>query len=118
MGTIADAKFTHNYNCYNGHFIGCLLIIRYSFFKKAGRLRKRHRRHKKAEINRSPPFHYHYCLFTTSLGILSWTPAGMLSGSFRISILCFTMYGQYFLVPKYFIEARMIVSPFFSVYSA
>lgn len=26
MGTIADAKFTHNYNCYNGHFIGCLLI--------------------------------------------------------------------------------------------
>ena len=24
MGTIADAKFTHNYNCYNGHFIGCL----------------------------------------------------------------------------------------------
>ena len=28
MGTIADAKFTHNYNCYNGHFIGCLLINR------------------------------------------------------------------------------------------
>lgn len=25
MGTIADAKFTHNYNCYNGYFIGCLL---------------------------------------------------------------------------------------------
>ena len=24
MGTIADAKFTHNYNSYNGHFIGCL----------------------------------------------------------------------------------------------
>ena len=24
MGTIADAKFTHNYNCYNGYFIGCL----------------------------------------------------------------------------------------------
>ena len=27
MGTIADAKFTHNYNCYNGHFIGCLPIF-------------------------------------------------------------------------------------------
>lgn len=24
MGTIADAKFTHNYNYYNGYFIGCL----------------------------------------------------------------------------------------------
>ena len=24
MGTIADAKFTHNYNFYNGYFIGCL----------------------------------------------------------------------------------------------
>ena len=24
MGTIADAKFTHNYNRYNGYFIGCL----------------------------------------------------------------------------------------------
>ena len=27
MGTIADAKFTHNYNCYNGYFIGCLLFL-------------------------------------------------------------------------------------------
>ena len=26
MGTIANAKVTHYYNCYNGHFIGCLLI--------------------------------------------------------------------------------------------
>ena len=24
MGTIADAKFTHNYNCYNRYFVGCL----------------------------------------------------------------------------------------------
>ena len=27
MGTIADAKFTHYYNCYNGYFIGCLRLI-------------------------------------------------------------------------------------------
>ena len=27
MGTIANAKVTHYYNCYNGDFIGCLLII-------------------------------------------------------------------------------------------
>ena len=26
MGTIANAKVTHYYNCYNGDFIGCLLI--------------------------------------------------------------------------------------------
>ena len=25
MGTIANAKVTHYYNCYNGDFIGCLL---------------------------------------------------------------------------------------------
>ena len=24
MGTIANAKVTHYYNCYNGDFIGCL----------------------------------------------------------------------------------------------
>ena len=27
MGTIANAKVTHYYNCYNGDFIGCLLFI-------------------------------------------------------------------------------------------
>lgn len=27
MGTIANAKVTHYYNCYNGDFIGCLLCI-------------------------------------------------------------------------------------------
>ena len=27
MGTIANAKVTHYYNCYNGDFIGCLLYI-------------------------------------------------------------------------------------------
>lgn len=27
MGTIANAKVTHYYNCYNGDFIGCLLIF-------------------------------------------------------------------------------------------
>ena len=32
--------------------------------------------------------------------------------------LCFTMYGQYFLVPKNLTEARMIVSPFCKVYSS
>ena len=26
MGTIANAKVTHYYNCYNGDFIGCLLL--------------------------------------------------------------------------------------------
>ena len=26
MGTIANAKVTHYYNCYNGDFIGCLPI--------------------------------------------------------------------------------------------
>ena len=26
MGTIANAKVTHYYNCYNGDFIGCLRI--------------------------------------------------------------------------------------------
>lgn len=29
MGTIANAKVTHYYNCYNGDFIGCLLIFLY-----------------------------------------------------------------------------------------
>ena len=24
MGTIANAKVTHYYNCYNGYFVGCL----------------------------------------------------------------------------------------------
>ena len=27
MGTIANAKVTHYYNCYNGDFIGCLHIL-------------------------------------------------------------------------------------------
>jgi len=27
MGTIANAKVTHYYNCYNGDFIGCLHFI-------------------------------------------------------------------------------------------
>lgn len=26
MSTIANAKVAHNYNCYNGYFIGCLLL--------------------------------------------------------------------------------------------
>lgn len=26
MGTIANAKVTHYYNCYNGYFVGCLLL--------------------------------------------------------------------------------------------
>ena len=26
MGTIANAKVTHYYNCYNGDFIGCLQL--------------------------------------------------------------------------------------------
>lgn len=33
MGTIANAKVTHYYNCYNGDFIGCLRISP-SEFKK------------------------------------------------------------------------------------
>ena len=32
MGTIANAKVTHYYNCYNGDFIGCLLFGK-SFFE-------------------------------------------------------------------------------------
>lgn len=35
MGTIANAKVTHYYNCYNGDFIGCLLL------KKDNRLFKK-----------------------------------------------------------------------------
>lgn len=31
MGTIANAKVTHYYNCYNGDFIGCLLQNKNSF---------------------------------------------------------------------------------------
>ena len=27
MGTIANAKVTHYYNCYNGDFIGCLRLF-------------------------------------------------------------------------------------------
>ena len=27
MGTIANAKVTHYYNCYNGDFIGCLRLV-------------------------------------------------------------------------------------------
>lgn len=27
MGTIANAKVTHYYNCYNGDFIGCLRFL-------------------------------------------------------------------------------------------
>lgn len=33
MGTIANAKVTHYYNCYNGDFIGCLQISSSDFFK-------------------------------------------------------------------------------------
>ena len=29
MGTIANAKVTHYYNCYNGYFVGCLRKCRY-----------------------------------------------------------------------------------------
>ena len=57
-------------------------------------------------------------LLGVSTGILILTPAGMLSGSGNTSTLCFTMYGQYFLVPKNLTEARMIVSPFCKVYSS
>lgn len=35
MGTIANAKVTHYYNCYNGDFIGCLqnkVLINYGYF--------------------------------------------------------------------------------------
>ena len=28
MGTIANAKVTHYYNCYNGDFIGCLQFLK------------------------------------------------------------------------------------------
>lgn len=35
MGTIANAKVTHYYNCYNGDFIGCLLIARMPYMQKA-----------------------------------------------------------------------------------
>ena len=39
MGTIANAKVTHYYNCYNGDFIGCLrissrVIINFLFYAK------------------------------------------------------------------------------------
>ena len=26
MGNLANAKVTHYYNCYNGYFVGCLLL--------------------------------------------------------------------------------------------
>lgn len=32
MGTIANAKVTHYYNCYNGDFIGCLHIKELLYF--------------------------------------------------------------------------------------
>ena len=35
MGTIANAKVTHYYNCYNGDFIGCLRKKDQDVFKKA-----------------------------------------------------------------------------------
>ena len=34
MGTIANAKVTHYYNCYNGDFIGCLLYNYISSYLK------------------------------------------------------------------------------------
>ena len=37
MGTIANAKVTHYYNCYNGDFIGCLQIKHEGVFKKGRR---------------------------------------------------------------------------------
>ena len=30
MGTIANAKVTHYYNCYNGDFIGCLRCLQHT----------------------------------------------------------------------------------------
>ena len=33
MGTIANAKVTHYYNCYNGDFIGCLHKYLYTKIK-------------------------------------------------------------------------------------
>ena len=38
MGTIANAKVTHYYNCYNGDFIGCLLYIMNINFMKINRV--------------------------------------------------------------------------------
>lgn len=32
MGTIANAKVTHYYNCYNGDFIGCLLLFGRNYY--------------------------------------------------------------------------------------
>ena len=32
MGTIANAKVTHYYNCYNGYFVGCLLSYFFYIF--------------------------------------------------------------------------------------
>ena len=37
MGTIANAKVTHYYNCYNGDFIGCLRYICTKMYKLACR---------------------------------------------------------------------------------
>ena len=34
MGTIANAKVTHYYNCYNGDFIGCLHLSRVTVKEK------------------------------------------------------------------------------------
>ena len=37
MGTIANAKVTHYYNCYNGDFIGCLHRIAMEEINKRGK---------------------------------------------------------------------------------
>ena len=35
MSYLADARFAHNYNCYNGYFIGCLQIrIAFVFLRR------------------------------------------------------------------------------------
>lgn len=38
MGTIANAKVTHYYNCYNGDFIGCLRKSMYTLIIMNSRL--------------------------------------------------------------------------------
>ena len=45
MGTIANAKVTHYYNCYNGDFIGCLLIISFRFYAKVESIFTRYNMH-------------------------------------------------------------------------
>ena len=52
MGTIANAKVTHYYNCYNGDFIGCLRrFLLYGLFAVAVcvikmQLKKKKREHR------------------------------------------------------------------------